>query len=218
MASKILVDELAPYSHATDVTLATGKKIAGANTQFKITGGSNLNHLQTDGAGNVTWVAPPAGGKVLNVVTTTVTSAATSTSSTTFEDLPGLTVTISPTATTSNILIFVNLQVSGSGGGGVMVPMRLLRDSTPIFIGDQLSSNRGRGAFNHRAYSHQTLGNYSGTYYDEAISTTSATVYKMQWATETGGYYGQLNQANAGSDILKYSTGSSTITVMEIGV
>ena len=59
MASKILVDELAPQSHPTDVTLATGKKIAGANTQFKITGGSNLNHLQTDGAGNVSWVAPP---------------------------------------------------------------------------------------------------------------------------------------------------------------
>ena len=60
MASKILVDELAPQSHATDVTLATGKKIAGDNTQFKITGGANLNHLQTDGAGNVTWVAPPS--------------------------------------------------------------------------------------------------------------------------------------------------------------
>ena len=59
MASKILVDELAPYSHATDVTITTGKKIAGANTQFKITGGSNLNHLSTDGSGNLTWVAPP---------------------------------------------------------------------------------------------------------------------------------------------------------------
>ena len=58
MASKILVDELAPYSHATDVTLATGKKIAGANTQFKITGGSNLNQLSTDGSGNLSWVAP----------------------------------------------------------------------------------------------------------------------------------------------------------------
>ena len=48
MASKILVDELAPQSHATDVTLAAGKKIAGANTQFKITGGSVNNFLKTD--------------------------------------------------------------------------------------------------------------------------------------------------------------------------
>ena len=62
MASKILVDELAPQSHATDVTLTTGKKIAGANTQFKITGGSANNHLETDGSGNLTWTAPPIGG------------------------------------------------------------------------------------------------------------------------------------------------------------
>ena len=62
MASKILVDELAPYAHATDVTLATGKKISGANTQFKITGGSNLNHLSTDGSGNLSWVSPPGQG------------------------------------------------------------------------------------------------------------------------------------------------------------
>ena len=62
MASKILVDELAPYSHATDVTLATGKNITGANTQFKITGGSNLNHLSTDGSGNLSWVSPAEAG------------------------------------------------------------------------------------------------------------------------------------------------------------
>ena len=55
MASKILVDELAPYSHATDVTLATGKNITGANTQFKITGGANTNVLTTDGSGGLTW-------------------------------------------------------------------------------------------------------------------------------------------------------------------
>jgi hypothetical protein len=55
MASKLLVDEISPQSHATDVTLTTGKKIAGANTQFKITGGSNTNVLTTDGSGGLTW-------------------------------------------------------------------------------------------------------------------------------------------------------------------
>ena len=61
MASKILVDELAPYAHATDVTLATGKKIAGAVTQFKMTGGSSGNILETDGVGNVSFIAPTVG-------------------------------------------------------------------------------------------------------------------------------------------------------------
>ncbi len=62
MASKILVDELAPQSHATDVTITTGKKIAGANTQFKITGGSSTNMLTTDGAGALSWSAQPTAG------------------------------------------------------------------------------------------------------------------------------------------------------------
>jgi hypothetical protein len=59
MASKILVDEISPQT-GTDVVITATKKISGDNTQFKITGGANLNHLQTDGAGNVTWVAPPS--------------------------------------------------------------------------------------------------------------------------------------------------------------
>ena len=61
MASKILVDELAPYAHATDVTLATGKKITGDNTQFKMTGGSPSNIIETDGSGNLSFVAPTIG-------------------------------------------------------------------------------------------------------------------------------------------------------------
>jgi hypothetical protein len=61
MASKILVDELAPQSHATDVTLATGKKIAGANTQYKMTGGASGNIIETDGAGNLSFIAPTVG-------------------------------------------------------------------------------------------------------------------------------------------------------------
>ena len=50
MASKILVDELAPQSHATDVTITTGKKIAGANTQYKVTGGASGQVLTNDGS------------------------------------------------------------------------------------------------------------------------------------------------------------------------
>jgi len=57
MASKLLVDELAPYAHATDVTLTTGKNISGANTQYKVTGGTSGQVLISDGAGGLTWGA-----------------------------------------------------------------------------------------------------------------------------------------------------------------
>jgi hypothetical protein len=54
MASTIKVNTLDTQS-GTDVTITAGKAITGANTQFKITGGSNTNVLTTDGSGGLTW-------------------------------------------------------------------------------------------------------------------------------------------------------------------
>jgi hypothetical protein len=96
MASKILVDELAPHAHATDVTLTTGKNITGANTQFKITGGSSGNVLTTDGSGALTWGAIAAG----------FTDAHVDVSS-------GSVVYTVPTGVTK-LLVFI----TGAGGGG----------------------------------------------------------------------------------------------------
>jgi len=96
MASKILVDELAPHAHATDVTLTTGKNITGANTQFKITGGSSGNVLTTDGSGVLTWGAIAAG----------FTDAHVDVSS-------GSVVYSVPTGVTK-LLVFI----TGGGGGG----------------------------------------------------------------------------------------------------
>ena len=52
MASKILVDELAPQT-GTDVTITTGKKIVGANTQFKMTGGAASNIIDANNFPNI---------------------------------------------------------------------------------------------------------------------------------------------------------------------
>jgi hypothetical protein len=56
MASKILVDELAPQT-GTDVTITATKKIAGANTQYKVTGGSSGQILTNDGSDGLSWSA-----------------------------------------------------------------------------------------------------------------------------------------------------------------
>ena len=97
-----------------------------------------------------------------------------------------------------------------------MVNVKLLRDSTDIFIGDQADSNRARSTFVSRTYSNQSVNNMAAQFLDSP-STTSATTYKLQWFTESGGT-AHLNVANAGSDIAKYGTTSSTITAVEIGV
>jgi len=54
MASTIKVNTLDSQT-GTEVEIATGKKISGANTQYKITGGAANEVLQSDGAGGLTW-------------------------------------------------------------------------------------------------------------------------------------------------------------------
>ena len=213
MASKILVDEIAPQSHATDVTITTGKKIAGANTQFKITGGSNLDQLSTDGSGNLSWVAS-GGGKVLQVVQGTVLDDTQSTTSASFVDMsPSLTATITPSATSSKIL--VNFVVTTGANEGWHAFYRMLRGATAIGVGVANGSRKqATMEVSTGAIAIATPG--SMTYLDSP-STTSATVYKIQWATESSGTI-YLNRSHTWTDSSNWMTGISTITLMEIGV
>ena len=213
MASKLLVDELAPYSHATDVSLATGKNIAGANTQFKITGGANTNVLTTDGSGGLTWGAA-VGGKVLQVVQGTVLSATQGTTSATFVDMsPSLEVSITPSASTSKVLI--NFVVNVGLNSGWHAYFKMDRGGTDIGVGDT-SGSRKRATLEVSTGAIAIGTNGSMTYLD-APATTSATVYKIQWATESGGTI-YLNRSLTWTDSSNWSTCISTITAMEIGV
>ena len=173
--------------------------------------GTSGQQLQTQGAGaNPIWAA--AGGKILQIIQTLKTDT-TTTTSTSFVDMSGMTVSITPSVVTSKVLVFLNLNVNS--GDKYMVNMRLLRDSTPVFIGDQANVNRARSTFLDRTDDHQSVSNYSGQFLDSP-ATTSAITYKMQWAEESGAT-AQLNIGQMGSDIFKYGTTVSTITAMEVG-
>lgn len=204
--SELKVEKIAPR-------VASGTiELGGASDTLKIASGTPGagKFLKSDAAGNVSW--DTGGGKILQVVQTAKTDT-DSTTSTSFVDMAGMTVSITPSAVTSKVLVFLNLNVNS--GDLYMINMRLLRDSTPIFIGDQANSNRARSTFVHRLKDHQAYGNYAGQFLD-APATTSAITYKMEWAEESGAT-ATLNIADMGSDIFKYGTTSSTITAMEVG-
>jgi hypothetical protein len=81
------------------------------------------------------FVAP---GTILQIVSTTKTDAF-STSSTTYADVTDLDVSITPSSTSSKI--FVLATVTGNGTpGATAIHLQLVRDSTPIFIGDAAGS------------------------------------------------------------------------------
>jgi len=239
--STIKVNELSTYS-GTDISIETGKtvllsgtaNISGAASQFKMTDvvqgdilygsaadtlsrlapGTSGQVLTTAGAdANPTWEAVAGGGKVLQVVQGTVLDDTQSTTSASFVDMsPSLTATITPAATTSKIL--VNFVVTTGANEGWHAFYRIMRDSTAIGIG-VANGSRKQATFevSTGAIAIATTGSMN---YLDSPSTTSATVYKIQWATESAGTI-YLNRSHTWTDSSNWMTGISTITLMEIG-
>ena len=70
-------------------------------------------------------------GKILQVVSTTKTDAASTTTSGSWTDISGLSVTITPSSTSSKIFIILSIG-SISSGTGISVGFKLLRGSTSV--------------------------------------------------------------------------------------
>ena len=145
-------------------------------------------------------------GKILQVVST-VKLDVFSTTSTTLVDITGLSVTITPTAATSKILVMTQVSVGHSpvGSGSYL---DLVRDSTSIF-----NSTAAAGGGYTLRYNGMVFDQYSSMpvpfIYLDSPATTSATTYKVQTATSTGTQY--VNRNGAGT----YGA-TSSITVMEV--
>jgi len=157
-------------------------------------------------------------GNVLQVVSTSKTNSFTTTS-TTWTDVTGLSVTITPTSATSKILVFLNghFSVSNSGTG---IYAKLVRNSTDILIAD---GTGGSPTTTPTTMSASTSGSVSTREnyamqinYLDSPATTSSTTYKVQVGAYDGGTLivnGIYNMSATGSTIPR---STSTITVMEI--
>ena len=150
-------------------------------------------------------------GKVLQVVSTTKTDTFTTTS-TTFADVTGFSVAITPTATSSKILILCTMNWSGDNAAAAAY-CKLLRGSTDIFIGDAAGS-RTRVSQAHIASNDDVSGTTSLNFLDSPSSTSEQT-YKVQMAVSASGT-GTFNRGRTDTDNSQNSRGASTITVMEI--
>jgi len=137
-------------------------------------------------------------GHVIQVVQSTIT-ATPSTTSTSFVDT-GLSVTITPTSSSSKILVMADYGTgAGSTAGGLIT--QLLKGSTVLFYrGDAYSSagsSFGAGSFNHL----------------DSPATTSAITYKIQYKTQSASSTAYFNIGYTGGG---YTAPTSHLTVMEI--
>jgi hypothetical protein len=130
-------------------------------------------------------------------------STSFSTSSTSVVDT-GLTASITPTSATSKILVTVNCNgLSKSTSAQAAVCLRLLRNSTTITSIDGIAGYTNSTTLNH-------VGGVSSSYLDSP-ATTSATTYKVQFASAGGVAAANMNDYYNGN-----FTTTSTITLMEI--
>jgi hypothetical protein len=175
-----------------------------ANTNTRLAIGTTGQVLTVAG-GVPSWATPAGGGgKVLQVVSA-VTTTQTTVASTTLADTT-ITATITPTASTSKILIIVNAEFFNNRlTTNTAAKARLLRGGTTIvdYPDDTFQFINAGGAS-----SASWAGIFPVTYLDSP-ATTSATTYKLQGAVQT--------TANSCSVTFQYSSAPSTITLLEIG-
>jgi hypothetical protein len=176
-----------------------------ANVNTRLAIGSTGNVLTVSG-GVPAWVAPAGGGKVLQVIQASY-STATTIATTTYTDT-GLTASITPSSTSSKILVLINQAAriernSAESHAGV----QLLRDATVVF---EQSPNKNRTQYiGVTGQSYVSVGTITSFSYLDSPSTTSSTTYKIQAAVYTA--------AQGGTYFAQDDSSKSVITLLEIG-
>ena len=159
--------------------------------------------------GKVTF--PNNTGNILQVVQAT-SDTKTSTTSTSYVDTP-LSVAITPSATSSKILIRYNMTVA-MGNNSNIAFFQIVRGSTAVGNGNQGSSRTKchsalRGQHSDTNPHGVTFGEFLDT-----PSTTSATTYKIQYRVDGNTCY--INRATNDTDAAAYPSPLAVITLMEV--
>ena len=188
--SRIIVDSIRNSSASSDgITLSSDGKVAFPNTST---------------------------GKILQVVQTVKTDAFTTTSSS-LVDVTGMSATITPSSSSSKILVQVHIGISG-GAQYSYAHYVLLRGSTQIGIGTGATgSNQTNISF---ATNWNTQNEYMGFaasfQFLDSPSTTSATTYKLQMRSAYASKTVYVNRTHHNGDESYHGRSASTITVMEV--
>ena len=149
--------------------------------------------------------------RVLQVVQTIKTDTFSATVGTTPTDITGLSVSITPSSTSSKILVYANMSQGVNTAGCYL----LVRGSTAIGLGATAGSRQSVTMGTSAAVGSNAQGSSSLCVLDSP-STTSSTTYKMQYTGDQAGSFFALNRGFTDTDAVNHFRASSTITVMEI--
>jgi len=167
--------------------------------------GSAGQFIKTDGSKNLSF---SGGGKILQVVSQNLTTQMTSSSDSAYVDT-GLTASITPSATSSKVLVIVNVSFALNGDNNAY--LQLVRGSTVINSGSG-GSNNAWTAINANATAFRYSAAQQACNYLDSPSTTSATTYKVQTKVANSNTTLSINRR---PDDTEFGT-TSNITLMEV--
>jgi hypothetical protein len=183
---------------------AKGDLVAGtgADTFARLGVGTNGQVLTADSAEatGLKWATAGGGGKVLQVVYG-MYNTQTLINNTSYTDT-GLSATITPTASTSKILVFTsNFAYWAESSGNPGVGTQIVRGSTVVY--EQHPSQNSLAIIIGASGNRGLLDSVNMQYLDSP-ATTSATTYKVQSKSNCAAYF-------------QWDGGKSNIVLMEIG-
>ena len=199
--SRIIVDAVRNSSASTDgITLASDGSVT-------IPGNATCSGTAT-GFG---------GGKILQVKQTKLTSAVSITGVTSYTNISGLSVDITPASTSNKILVMV--QMHASTGGEAIFKLQKSTSSATTDIGNSTAGAHTsfHGLFGNSNRSHYyDLESISFNFLEDDLQSTDAHTFKVQWSniTNVSTYLNRTAYSTTGTHY-SYS-GSSSITVMEV--
>jgi hypothetical protein len=154
-----------------------------------------------------------APGKILQVVSTAKTDVFT-TASSTYVDITGLSVSITPTSASSKIFVTATVIFGATGRDSAYI--QLMRDSTALSIGDSAGSRvRATSTVNGDVASAGYNTESAGITFLDTPNTTSSTTYKFQIRRGSANT-AVVNRDGLDSDSLFHGRFASQITVMEV--
>jgi hypothetical protein len=191
MASELKVDKISPNS-------GTAFTFGDSGDNFSIPSGCTITNSGT---------ATGFGGGKVGQCLQTVVSNTTASNNTTFNTW--VSVNITPSATSSKVLVLYTFQGWGYNAGSCI---RLVRDSTAVYIGDA-DGAKIQGSGNYKNANTEFLTNLAGQYLDSPNSSSQIT-YAVQMRSNGGTDY--INRTSGEANSTDATRVPSSITVMEI--
>ena len=158
----------------------------------------------------------PNRGHIIQVVSTTYTeNFSASISGMSWTEVPGLTTVITPSSSSSKILISVTIGGIESSGLNQRMGMALRKNSTNIAINTTSGGNQRKGSWAGSGTNSNDIRNQAFFTHLDSPATTSTVTYRVMITTE-GSYTMFINRSNSNANSSSVFKTASSMTLYEV--